>query len=169
MFGAPGAGKGTQAGKLAEMRGLPEIATRATFCGSWRSPGMPLGRVVRTATAGGGRAGGRRRVLLPIVRIGASRTPPPGYILDGFPRTPEQAEGSGEEGGRTADAVVVVKVEVPREVLMRRLSGAADVQQVRGDYNIYLRPPRREGVCDFRRGAAQAARRRGRQVSGGRA
>jgi len=120
FLGPPGAGKGTQAEKLAQLLGLPRISTgdmlrehvaRDTEVGRTAAPYLERGELVPD------------QVLLAMIkeRIAqpdASR----GYILDGFPRTLPQAEGLERLTAGTADAVVF-NMEVPREELLRRLSG----------------------------------------------
>ena len=72
-----------------------------------------------------------------------------GFILDGFPRTLRQAEaldGLLAELGRPLDAVVVI--EVPDDVLVKRLSGRRSCPKCGAVYNVYFEPPREAGVCD---------------------
>jgi adenylate kinase len=72
-----------------------------------------------------------------------------GYILDGFPRTLMQAEGfEVMPGGDLTTALFVFNVEVPRDELLRRLSGRRWCPQCQSTYHIYTNPPRVSGVCD---------------------
>ena len=120
FLGPPGAGKGTQAEKLAQLLGLPRISTgdmlreavaADTAVGRIAAPFLESGELVPDD------------VLLEMIRLrialpDAAR----GYILDGFPRTLPQAEGLENLTAGTADAVVF-NMEVPRDELLRRLSG----------------------------------------------
>jgi adenylate kinase len=87
-------------------------------------------------------------LILELVRdvlAGASR----GFVLDGFPRTLEQAEGLAailEDLGLDLDAVVVL--DVPHDILVKRVSGRRSCPACNAVYNIYFEPPRESGVCD---------------------
>jgi adenylate kinase len=120
FLGPPGAGKGTQAEKLARLLGVPRISTgdmlrehvaNDTSVGRTAAPYLERGELVPD------------EVLLAMIR---ERIAQPdcsrGYILDGFPRTLPQAEGLEQLADGTTDAVVFNMV-VPREELLRRLSG----------------------------------------------
>jgi len=122
FLGPPGAGKGTQAVRLARERGLPHIST-GDILREAAAAGTPLGEKVRGYMEAG--------ELVPdqlINQVVRERLAEPdctsGFILDGFPRSRPQAEaldGMLSENGRALD--VVLYVEVPREELIRRLSG----------------------------------------------
>jgi adenylate kinase len=147
FLGPPGAGKGTQAARLAAHCRLPRIST---------------GDILRDAIAEGtelGRAIGplmEKGALVPdemLLRIIEERINQPdcraGYILDGFPRTLRQAEGfEVMPGGDLTATLLVFNVEVPREELLRRLSGRRWCPQCQSTYHLDLNPPRQSGVCD---------------------
>lgn len=152
LLGAPGAGKGTQGALLSEQYGIPRIATgdllrdavrRGTPLGLAAKAYMDAGELVPDAiildlareaiAAGGGSAGERGQ----------------GFILDGFPRTVEQARALDEmlaEMGLPLDAIVVI--DVPADVLVKRLSGRRLCPNCGAVYNVYFEPPREAGVCD---------------------
>src|SRR6185436_8043446 len=72
-----------------------------------------------------------------------------GYILDGFPRTPAQAsmlEKLAVEQGKTIQAI---KIGMPRELLAKRMIGRRNCPVCGEIYNIYLKPPKTDNVCDF--------------------
>jgi adenylate kinase len=72
-----------------------------------------------------------------------------GYILDGFPRTMRQAEGfETMEGGDVTSEVFVFNIEVPRDELLRRLSGRRWCPKCQSTYHVYNNPPRVPGRCD---------------------
>jgi adenylate kinase len=117
LLGGPGAGKGTQAARLAAQLGVPRISTgdmlreamrRESEVGRRAAPFLERGDLVPD------------QILLDVVK---ERLEEPdctgGYILDGFPRTVAQAESFGEVLGDRA--AMVVHVDVPREELSRRL------------------------------------------------
>jgi adenylate kinase len=71
-----------------------------------------------------------------------------GFVLDGFPRTLPQAQGLEEMTGGTPGAWVVFDFEVPRDVLMMRLSGRRWCPRCQATFHVVNDPPRRQGVCD---------------------
>jgi len=71
-----------------------------------------------------------------------------GFVLDGFPRTLAQAQGLGEMGLGDSSNWSVFEVEVPREELLRRLSGRRWCPKCQATYHVTSSPPRKEGVCD---------------------
>ena len=120
FLGPPGAGKGTQAERLAEHLRIPRIST-GDMLREHIVQGDELGKAAAPYMAKGG--------LVPdhlLVEMIKKRISEPdcahGYILDGFPRTLPQAEGLEQMIGGTAD-VIVFDMEVPHDELMRRLSG----------------------------------------------
>jgi adenylate kinase len=149
MMGAPGAGKGTQAERLAITLGLPHISTGELFREALQGTGS-LGAKVRRYVESGG--------LVPdeiVVQIVRQRLEQPdaaeGAILDGFPRTVAQAVALDEMLARSGTAVsAALYVEVAPELLMDRLTGrricSLDDQHV---YHVTARPPLREGICDI--------------------
>ena len=149
MVGAPGAGKGTQAALLAQRLGFPHVASGDLFRDNIRR-GTPLGKKVKGYLESG--------ALVPdplTVQMIADRLAQPdaakGAILDGFPRTRPQAAALdtmlAKMGGEVASALYV---DVPREELLRRLSGRW-ICTVAPDhvYHATARPPRVAGVCDI--------------------
>jgi adenylate kinase len=148
MLGAPGAGKGTQAERLAETLDLPHVSTGELFRHAVSSDD-PLGARVRRYVQSG--------ALVPdeiVVEIVERRLGQPdaaaGVILDGFPRTVAQAEALDAMLARQGTAVgAALYVEVASELLLERLTGrricSADDQHV---YHVTARPPLREGICD---------------------
>lgn len=141
LLAPPGGGKSTQARRLAEALDVPHIsigkalrraAEEGTELGRLARPSMEQGRLVPT------------EVVVPVVaeRI---REGGGGYVLDGFPRDPEQARIL--EGVLDAPPDVVVLLAVPDEEVVRRLAGRRECP--RGHlWHVEHRPPSREGVCD---------------------
>jgi adenylate kinase len=121
FLGPAGAGKGTQAARLAELLGVPRISTGDMLREALRQ-GTPLGKAAEPYLEKG--------ELVPdhlLVKMIKDRVKEPdcarGYILDGFPRTLPQAEALEELAGPAAREFVVLNLEVPRDELLRRLSG----------------------------------------------
>lgn len=149
MLGAPGAGKGTQAGLLAARLALPHVSTGDLFRAALRD-GSPLGAEVRPFMERGALVPDEVTMHVIAARLAApdART---GVILDGFPRTRPQAEGLdrllAERGGRVAGALYI---EVDTDLLVRRLAGrrvcTGPAQHL---YHIESRPPTTPEVCDI--------------------
>ena len=147
IMGAPGAGKGTQARLLQERLGLPQISTGDMFRALLKTQ-TPLAEEVRPILASGR--------LVPdelTIRIVEDRTGREdcrgGYILDGFPRTTVQAEMLERIAGAQGHGVAAVLVDVPFDILEKRLTGRRTCPVCGEIYNVYFKPPVREGFCDL--------------------
>ena len=118
MLGPPGAGKGTQSGRLAAHLGVPKISTgdmlREAVAG-----GTALGIRVRDVMARGGLVDDETMVAVVRERLGRADAAP-GFVLDGFPRTPAQA--AALDGLLAGSGVTVLDLVVPEDELVRRLS-----------------------------------------------
>jgi adenylate kinase len=119
ILGPPGAGKGTQAERVARARGIPKISTGDILREAVQQ-GTPIGRQARAIMASGKLVSDD--VMIGIVRERLDRSDArKGFVLDGFPRTVAQARALDEIlAGR--DAVVVVDIAVPDVELVRRLA-----------------------------------------------
>lgn len=147
LLGAPGAGKGTQAKKLIEKHGIPQIST-GDILRKAVADGTPLGKEAKSYMDKG--------ELVPdkvVIGLIEDRLKQPdckkGFILDGFPRNTAQAE--------TLDAMLkklnmpldsALSVDVPKDDLMKRLTGRRTCKGCQQMYNIYFSPPKKNGVCD---------------------
>ena len=148
LIGAQGSGKGTQAEMLAQALGVPHVASGDLFRREIEE---------RTETGLKAREYIDRGKLVPddlTVRMILNRLKQPdckpGVLMDGFPRTLAQAEALDKnlrEVSRQIDTVVYLNV--PREELLRRLSGRYICKAHQHVYNMYSRPPRVAGVCDL--------------------
>ncbi len=147
LLGAPGVGKGTQADQLSAKWGRPKIST-----------GDILREAVRNKTALGlqAKACMDEGKLVPdsiVVGIVREKLAEPGcargFLLDGFPRTVAQAEELGrmlEGGGAKLDRVV--NITVPREDVVKRLTGRRSCPKCQAVFHVDFAPPARAGVCD---------------------
>jgi adenylate kinase len=147
LMGAPGAGKGTQARLLQERRGLPQISTGDIFRALSKSD-SPLAEEVRGVLASG------RLVSDELVaRLVEERTSQDdcraGYILDGFPRTTAQAERLEALAGAQGHEIVAILVDVPFDILEKRMTGRRTCPVCGEIYNIYFKPPKSDEVCDL--------------------
>jgi adenylate kinase len=118
MLGPPGAGKGTQADRLAHSRGVPKISTGDILRDAVQA-GTDIGRAARSIMESGRLVSDD--VMIAIVRERLSRPDAErGFVLDGFPRTVMQAQALDEMLDKR-EPLVVVDIEVPEETLVRRL------------------------------------------------
>ena len=149
MMGAPGAGKGTQAERLAEALDLPHVSTGELFR-AMRKSDTPLAEEVRRLMDSGALVPDDIVVAMVDDRL-EWKDAANGVILDGFPRTVAQAEALDGMLARAGAAVTAVPyIEVSQELLLERLTGrricAEDDQHV---YHVLGMPPKVEGVCDI--------------------
>ncbi len=148
MFGAPGAGKGTQAAILSQRLGVPTISTGNILRAAVKN-GTPVGLQAKRYMDAG--------QLVPdevIIGIVAERLEEDdckkGYILDGVPRTIAQAEAL-ENAGVQFDCVL--DIEVPDSEIMSRMTGRRACTACGATYHVEAAPPKAEGVCDSCGGA----------------
>lgn len=147
MLGAPGAGKGTQAKKIADKYNIPHISTGDIFRANIKN-GTDLGQKAKTYMDQG--------LLVPddlVVDLVMDRFAQPdcenGYVLDGFPRTIPQAEALDAALEKTGAKIdYAINVEVPDENIIRRMSGRRACVACGATYHLVHIPPKKEGVCD---------------------
>ena len=143
LLGAPGAGKGTQGALLEERLGMGRIATGDLLREAVRQ-GTPLGIKAKAFMDAGELV--PDNVILGLVGEAAASG---NNVFDGFPRTTVQAEALDAllaEQKQKIDAVVVV--DVPDELLVRRIAGRRSCPACGAVYNVHFQPPREAGVCD---------------------
>lgn len=147
LLGAPGSGKGTQAKKLMDAQGVPQIST---------------GDLLRAAVAAGSALGRRAKAAMDAgelvaddIVIGMIRErlkepdTDPGFILDGFPRSTAQAAALDEmleALGQPLDKAVLINVAFDN--LVKRLTGRRTCTACGQMYNVYFSPPKVPGICD---------------------
>jgi adenylate kinase len=147
LLGAPGAGKGTQAELLAEYLGIPHVATGDLFREALRGD-TPLGRQAKEYMDRGELVPDLVTIAMVRERLAAPDTQH-GVILDGFPRTVEQAEALDEilaERGRGVGVAAFIRVRP--EVLLERLSGRWICRNCQGVYHTLYHPPAVPERCD---------------------
>jgi adenylate kinase len=147
LFGAPGAGKGTQAAILAEKTGLVHITTGELFREAIRQE-TELGKQAKPYYDGGQLVPDRLTIAMLLERLSQGDCAR-GAILDGFPRTLDQATALDEalaQEGRAIDKVVYI--QVPEDDLLGRLSGRWNCRQCSSVYHERFQPPRQAGRCD---------------------
>ena len=145
LIGAPGAGKGTQARLLEERRGIPQISTGDMFR-EMKNAETPLAREVQAIMASGKLISDE--LTFQIVKNITAREKD-SYILDGFPRTAVQAEMLENLADEEGKKIQAIEVDIPREELMKRLTGRRSCSVCGEIYNIYSKPPKQNDICDF--------------------
>ena len=147
MLGAPGAGKGTQAKKIAEKYSIPHISTGDIFRANIKN-GTQLGKKAKTYMDQGLLVPDELVVDLVVDRVNQDDCAN-GYVLDGFPRTIPQAEALDEALATLGQAMdYAINVEVPDENIVRRMSGRRACVDCGATYHIVYAPTKEENVCD---------------------
>ena len=147
MLGAPGAGKGTQAKKIAAKYQIPHISTGDIFRANIKN-GTELGMKAKSYMDAGGLVPDEITIGMLLDRIHEADCAN-GYVLDGFPRTIPQAESlttALKEMGESID--YAINVDVPDENIISRMSGRRACLQCGATYHIVYNAPAKEGVCD---------------------
>lgn len=153
LLGAPGVGKGTQAKELVKLWGIPQISTGDLLRANV-SKGTELGKVAKEIMGRGDLVPDSLVNEMVAVRLQQPDTKD-GYILDGFPRTLNQA---GWLDGRLAAQtqclpVVAVSIKVDYNQLLRRITGRRNCPVCQTIYNVYVKPPKVDGHCDVENAA----------------
>jgi adenylate kinase len=148
LLGPPGAGKGTQAAKITEKYHIPQISTGDIFREHIKN-GTELGQKAQEYM--------NRGELVPdclVITIALKRLKEPdcknGYLLDGFPRTIEQAKALDEylaKHHKKIDHVLYVYAET--ELIMKRMAGRVVCRNCGASYHTVTLPPKKEGICDL--------------------
>ena len=147
LMGPPGAGKGTQATNLVKRYGILHISTGDMFREAVKE-GTPLGKEAKSYMDAGKLV--PDSVTIGIVRERLSKPDcRKGFILDGFPRTVEQADALGEilkDNGLQLTAVL--NINVPTEDLIERAVGRRICKSCGHSFHVKFNPTKVEGVCD---------------------
>lgn len=147
LFGGPGAGKGTQAAILAEKTGLVHITTGELFREAIRQE-TELGKQAKPYYDRGQLVPDELTIAMLLERLSQGDCAR-GCLLDGFPRTLEQATALDEALAQEGKAIDKVGyIQVPQDELLRRLSGRWNCRQCGSVYHQRFQPPRQAGRCD---------------------
>ena len=149
LMGAPGAGKGTQARLIQERLGLPQISTGDML--------RALAAEDIHTTQASGRLIPDELVIELVNRRTSSDDCRGGYVLDGFPRTAAQAKRLEQLAAAQGKELTPILIDVPADVLEKRLTGRRICPVCNESYNLFFKPPRADNVCD--RHAAQLEQR----------
>ena len=147
LMGAPGAGKGTQAAELVKKYGIPQISTGDMFRAAVKE-GTELGKKAEACMKSGALV--PDEVTIGIVKERLSKEDcAKGFILDGFPRTVEQADALEKilsELGKSLTAVL--NIHVPFEDLIERAVGRRICKGCGATYHVKFNPTKKENICD---------------------
>lgn len=147
LLGPPGAGKGTQAKRLAEQFGIPHISTGDMFRAAIKE-GTPLGMEAKGYLDRGALVPDEIVIGIVAERLQASDCAH-GFILDGFPRTVPQADALQHTLARNDKVLTaVINLEVDADIIMRRMTGRRVCRGCGAPYHVETLRPRVEGVCD---------------------
>ena len=147
MLGAPGAGKGTQAKKIADRYGIPHISTGDIFRANIKND-TELGKKAKSYMDAGNLVPDSLTLELVMDRIHQADCQD-GYVFDGFPRTIPQAEALEEALAADGQSVdFAIDIEVPDENIVTRMSGRRACLSCGATYHTVFAPPKAEGVCD---------------------
>ncbi|EHY93224.1 adenylate kinase [Staphylococcus saprophyticus subsp. saprophyticus KACC 16562] len=147
-MGLPGAGKGTQASEIVKKFPIPHISTGDMFRKAIKDE-TDLGKEAKSYMDRGELVPDEVTVGIVKDRISEDDAKK-GFLLDGFPRTIEQAEALSnimKELDREIDAVI--NIEVPEEELMNRLTGRRICEKCGTTYHLVFNPPKVDGICDL--------------------
>ena len=147
MLGPPGAGKGTQAALIAVQKHVAHVASGDLFR-KHLGEGTELGRLAKTFMDRGELVPDDVTIRMVLDRIGQADAAD-GYVLDGFPRTMDQAKALDEALAGKGQAIDVTPlVEVDTEELVRRLAGRWICRNCQTPYHEFSAPPKVQSVCD---------------------
>jgi adenylate kinase len=147
LFGPPGCGKGTQSRLITSWLNVPAISTGEMLRAEIRA-GTALGEAAQSIMASGGLVGDNliNEMLVSRVRQTDCET---GFLLDGYPRTVEQAEFLEDVlQERRLPSPIVLHFDVPTDALVGRITSRCYCPKCARVYNVMSDPPRTTGVCD---------------------
>ena len=145
MLGAPGAGKGTQAKKIADKYQIPHISTGDIFRANIKE-GTELGKKAKSYMDQGQLVPDELTLIMDRFQNPDCKN---GYVLDGFPRTIPQAEALTEALAKKGETIdYAINVEVPDENIINRMGGRRACLACGSTYHIVYAPTRVEGICD---------------------
>jgi adenylate kinase len=147
LFGPPGSGKGTQSGKISHWLGIPAISTGDMLREEIKT-GTALGKAAKSIMSSGGLVGDDL-----VNRMLAQRVSLPdceqGFLLDGYPRTVDQAEYLDQVlAQQNLRSPIVLHLDVPMDALVGRLTSRRQCPACKRIYNLLHQPPKKAGICD---------------------
>jgi adenylate kinase len=146
LLGAPGAGKGTQCKGLVERYNLLHLSS-GDILRQERAAGTELGRKAQHYMDSGALV--PDDVIIEMMAEAIERAPAAGFILDGFPRTVNQAAALDEALGANGQKIdVVLNLQIDDEVVARRMTGRRSCPKCGAVYHVENLKPKKDGLCD---------------------
>jgi adenylate kinase len=147
LLGPPGAGKGTQAKKIADRYGIVHISTGDLFRDNIKNK-TPLGQKAKAYMDAGNLVPDELVIALVEDRISKDDCQD-GYLLDGFPRTVAQASALSEYNEKVGKPLdCALSIEVPEDKLVSRIVGRRVCPNCGASFHIKFNPPKQDGICD---------------------
>jgi adenylate kinase len=146
LLGAPGAGKGTQCKRIVDRYGLQHLSS-GDILRNQRAAGTELGKKARSYMDSGALV--PDEIIVEMMIDAIEKAPPAGFILDGFPRTVNQAvelDKSLASSGQDID--VILNLQIDDQVIEERMTGRRSCPKCGAVYHIKNLKPKVEGVCD---------------------
>lgn len=148
IMGAPGSGKGTFSSRIKEQYNLNHISTGDIFRENI-AKGTELGNKAKAYSEKGLLVPDEITNAMVADYLANLEDPKNGYLLDGYPRTIDQAKAFEELTAGTDNACdIVLAMDVPFDVLTRRITGRRTCKSCGAIYNIYTKAPKVDGICD---------------------
>ncbi|MCQ2396973.1 MAG: nucleoside monophosphate kinase [Lentisphaeria bacterium] len=148
FLGAPGAGKGTLGEIFCEKTEVIHIST-GQLLRDEMAAGTELGKSLKELIASGALVSDEIVTEMVDNRLAKDDAKAKGVMLDGYPRTSAQAESlTGILAKHGYESGVAVLVDVPRDILMKRLTGRRLCKACGASFNVFTAPPAKEGICD---------------------
>jgi len=146
LLGAPGAGKGTHCKRIVEKYGVLHLSS-GDILRRERAQGTPLGQKAQGYMDAGALV--PDDLIVEMMSKAIKAAPEAGYVLDGFPRTVNQAEVLDKALSGDGDGIdVVINLEVDDSVVLERITGRRSCPKCGAVYHVKNMPPKKEGVCD---------------------
>ena len=146
MLGAPGAGKGTQCKRIVARYGLLHLSS-GDILRQQRVEGTELGKTAQTYMDSGALV--PDQIIVEMMADAIMKAPDAGFILDGFPRTVNQAtELTKSLASANKKIDVIMNLQIDDQVVVKRMAGRRSCPQCGAVYNIERFKPKVEGVCD---------------------
>jgi len=146
IIGPPGAGKGTQSRLISEKYGYPQVSTGDLLRGIAKTD-TPLGNELKKVMDTGNLVSDEILASVLLERT-TSHDCRNGFVLDGYPRTIPQAHLLETLAQQQGKSIVLLKIGLDEDLLMKRLTGRATCSKCGEIYNTYFCPPRENGFCD---------------------
>jgi len=146
LLGAPGAGKGTHCKRIVDQYGVLHLSS-GDILRRERAEGSDLGKKAQSYMDAGTLV--PDDLIVEMMSKAVKAAPASGYVLDGFPRTVNQAEALDRAlAGDDAGIDVVMDLQVDDKVVVERITGRRSCPQCGAVYHVKNMPPKKDGVCD---------------------